>query len=123
MLWRLLRLQSAPYFVLGESASGEPLRFRVGTPWDFRTRFELTTFAVDPATGRDQPVVGWAAVVRDRERGEERTVSGHVEVRWSHGRFTRVPEAKVYLDTPHHRVPGYFPLDERAGDAQLVFGS
>ena len=37
-------------------------------------------------------------------------VGGHVEVRWSHGRFGGLPEAKVYLDTPHARVPGYFPL-------------
>jgi hypothetical protein len=31
-------------------------------------------------------------------------------VRWSHGRFGKPPEAKAYLDTPHHRVPGYVPL-------------
>jgi len=120
MLWRLLRLQSAPYFVLGESASGEPLRFRVGTPWDFRTRFRLRSFGVEAASDRDQPVVRWVATVADRGRGGERAVSGHVEVRWSHGRFAQVPEAKVYLDTPHHRVPGYFPLDEQIGNAQLV---
>ncbi len=122
MLWRLLRLQSAPYFVLGESATGAPLRFRVGTPWDFRIRYRLRTFRVAAAEGREQPVVEWSATVVDRDAATERTVSGHVEVRWSHGRFAQVPEAKVYLDTPHHDVPGYFPLDERAGDAQLVFG-
>lgn len=32
MLWRLLRLQAAPYFVLGATTSGDPLRYRVGTP-------------------------------------------------------------------------------------------
>jgi hypothetical protein len=37
-------------------------------------------------------------------------VRGHVEVRWSHGRLAAPPEAKVYLDTPHDDVPGYFPL-------------
>jgi hypothetical protein len=37
-------------------------------------------------------------------------VEGHVEIRWSHGRFASPPEAKVYLDTPHHQVPGYWPL-------------
>jgi hypothetical protein len=37
-------------------------------------------------------------------------VDGHVEVRWSHGRFCGPPEAKVYLDTPHQAVPGYFAL-------------
>ena len=37
-------------------------------------------------------------------------VAGHIEVRWSHGRFGGLPEAKGYLDVPHHRVPGYFEL-------------
>ena len=37
-------------------------------------------------------------------------VVGHIEVRWSHGRFGGLPEAKGYLDTPHHLVPGYFTL-------------
>jgi hypothetical protein len=48
--------------------------------------------------------------VRDRLRDTDRTVEGHVEIRWSHGRFAGPPEAKVYLDTPHHDVPGYLPL-------------
>lgn len=48
---------------------------------------------------------------RPRARsGQTREVSGHVEVRWSHGRFGGPPEAKGYLDTSHHLVPGYFPL-------------
>ena len=39
-----------------------------------------------------------------------REVRGHIEIRWSHGRFRQRPEAKVYLDTPHAEVPGYNPL-------------
>ena len=38
-------------------------------------------------------------------------IEGHVEVRWSHGKFAGVPEAKIYLDTPHHEVAGYEPID------------
>jgi hypothetical protein len=54
--------------------------------------------------------VSWAAVVDDLEAATERTVHGHVEVRWSHGRFAGPPEAKVYLDTAPAEVPGYVPL-------------
>ena len=50
------------------------------------------------------------AVVRRRADGADVAVEGHVEVRWSHGRFLGAPEAKVYLDTPHRQVPGYHPL-------------
>jgi hypothetical protein len=109
MLWRLLRIGSAPYFVLGASSKGFT-RFRIATPWDWRRHFELRSFDVEARAG-GQPMVAWSAVVRRRADAGETVVTGHVEVRWSHGRFCGPPEAKVYLDTPHADVPGYFPLD------------
>lgn len=108
MLWRILRLQAAPYFVLGASLAGEPLRYRVGTPWDFRESYDVRAFDVwaDPA---GQPIVRWRADVVGRD-GTRRHVDGHVEVRWSHGRFSGAPEAKVHLDTDPLAVAGYVPI-------------
>ena len=107
-LWRFLRVAAATYFVLG--SDGERMvRLRVGSPWDWRQRFRLRRFDVEPVVSR-QPVVRWSATADDRAQGGQRTVEGHIEVRWSHGRFSGPPEAKVYLDTPHHQVPGYWPL-------------
>jgi hypothetical protein len=117
VLWRLLRIGSAPYFVLGTSPSG-PMRLRIDTPWDWRQRFSLRGFEVVPQPG-GQPRVAWRGHYRVLATGEERTVAGHVELRWSHGRFGGPPEAKVYLDTPHGEVPGYHRLDE-AEPAQPV---
>ena len=112
LLWRILRLSSAPYFVLGTGPSAS-LRLRVATPWDWQQAFELRRFEVLAEPG-GQARVGWRALVRSRSEGgnpsEESELAGHVEVRWSHGRFGGHPEAKVYLDTPHSQVPGYFPL-------------
>jgi hypothetical protein len=108
MLWRLLRIGSAPYFVLGSSAD-RSLRLRIATSWDWRQHFQLISIAMEGQPG-GQPRVGWEAVVRDRTSHEVRSVVGHIEVRWSHGRFGGLPEAKGYLDTPHHLVPGYFTL-------------
>jgi hypothetical protein len=108
MLWRLLRMGSAPYFVLG-SSSLRSLRLRIATPWDWKQLFRLVRLEVFPQPG-GQPRVGWLATVRERASGQLHEVSGHVEVRWSHGRFGGLPEAKGYLDTSHHLVPGYFPL-------------
>jgi hypothetical protein len=108
MLWRLLRIGSAPYFVLGSSAD-RSLRLRIATSWDWRQHFQLISIALEGQSG-GQPRVGWEAVVRDRVSNEVHSVLGHVEVRWSHRRFGRPPEAKGYLDTPHHLVPGYFAL-------------
>ena len=108
MLWRLLRMGRAPYFVLGSSAA-RSLRLRIATPWDWKQLFRLVRLEIFPQHG-GQPRVGWMATVRERASGQLREVSGHVEVRWSHGRFGGLPEAKGYLDTSHHKVPGYFPL-------------
>ncbi|MHB1139341.1 MAG: hypothetical protein ACYC2O_10330 [Microthrixaceae bacterium] len=109
MLWRLLRLSAAPYFVLGTGATSS-LRLRVGTPWDFSQAYRVRSLELDvPDAG--QATVTWCATVRSTAAaGDDQEVRGHVEVRWTHGRFGGPPEAKVYLDTPHTRVPGYWPL-------------
>jgi hypothetical protein len=122
MLWRLLRIGSAPYFVLGvDRRGGQPARFRIASPWDWREQYELEAFTVAPATA-GQPRVDWTCTYRDRRAGAVDTVSGHVEIRWSHGRFAQPPEAKVYLDTPMAHLPGYNPLDARS-DAQPTLWS
>jgi hypothetical protein len=108
MVWRLLRLSPAPYFILGSSDTG-PLRLRIGTPWDWRQDFALQTLVIAAAAAAGQPRVDWTAQVIEKNAGTGREVSGHVEVRWAHGRFYTV-EAKIYLDTPHSDVAGYFPL-------------
>ncbi|HTX63797.1 MAG TPA: hypothetical protein VMD28_09160 [Acidimicrobiales bacterium] len=108
MVWRLLRIGSAPYFVLGSSPA-RSLRLRIATSWDWRQQFKLASFSVEAQPG-GQPRVGWEAVVRHRVSHELYEVTGHIEVRWSHGRFGGLPEAKGYLDVPHHVVPGYFSL-------------
>lgn len=119
VLWRLLRIGSAPYFVLGASAAGS-MRLRIDTPWDWRRHHKLLALEVAAQPG-GQPRVGWIARYQDHASGEERTVEGHVELRWSHGRFGAPPEAKVYLDTAHEQVPGYHLL-EPAGSASVTAG-
>jgi hypothetical protein len=110
MVWRLLRIGSAPYFVLGnDRRTGAPARYRVASPWDWRTSFELEEFSVTPSTA-GQPRVDWFCTYRSRQDDHSATVAGHVEIRWSHGRFAQPPEAKVYLDTPMADLPGYHPL-------------
>jgi hypothetical protein len=108
LLWRLLRIGAAPYFILGADGR-RAIRLRIDTPWDWRQRHRFLGLAIEPLPG-GQPLVGWSATYEDKVTGEQGTVDGHVEVRWSHGRFAQPPEAKVYLDTPHHQVPGYHEL-------------
>jgi hypothetical protein len=109
MLWRLLRIGDAPYFVLGTDGHAH-VRLRVASAWDWMQSFELESLTVS-ARDSGQPEVGWTAAVRDRSTRVRMDVSGHVEIRWSHGRLQGAPEAKVYLDTPFPLVPGYFALE------------
>ena len=112
MLWRLLRIGNAPYFVLGhDRRSGLPGRYRIAGPWDWREQFELEEFSV-AAAAAGQPRVDWTCTYRARHGGAGSTVAGHVEIRWSHGRFAQPPEAKIYLDTPMSGLPGYYPLHD-----------
>ncbi|MBA2624152.1 MAG: hypothetical protein H0U89_00855 [Acidimicrobiia bacterium] len=108
MVWRLLRIGSAPYFILGTSPQGA-MRLRIDTPWDWRQAYQLRHFEVAPQAG-GQPRVSWAATYLVRRTSVERVVRGHIEIRWSHGRFGQPPEAKVYLDSRHEDVPGYHAL-------------
>ena len=85
------------------------MRLRIATSWDWRQPYRLMSFSVEPQPG-GQPRVGWEAQVRHRVSHELSEVAGHIEVRWSHGRFGGLPEAKGYLDMAHHLVPGYVPL-------------
>jgi hypothetical protein len=107
--WWLLRLAPAPYYLLGD-ATRAPLRIRVDSPWDWRQTWHFESLDIAPAAGAGQPQVEWALRARHRETGEVRHVDGYVEVRWSHGRFSGHPEAKVQLRTPHEQVPGYKAL-------------
>ncbi len=108
LLWRMLRIPVATYFVLGADKAAH-LRLRVDSTWDWTQAYQLRSFRASAGTA-GQPEVRWQAIIAQRNGEPDRIVDGHVEIRWSHGRFLGSPEAKVYLDTPHDRVPGYHPL-------------
>jgi hypothetical protein len=117
LAWRLLRIGNAPYFVLGADPR-RPLRLRVASPWDWRQAYQLLGLDIRSAeTG--QPQVDWVIRYRRRPDGSAGEVHGHVEVRWSHGRFAQPPEAKVYVDTPSDLLPGYFPIDAARPQLEL----
>lgn len=109
LLWRLLRISTASYFVLGTDRSSH-LRLRVDSAWDWMQAYSL--YALDVSSRpTGQPEVTWQASVHRRSDGAVLVIDGHVEIRWSHGRFNGFPEAKVYLDTALSAVPGYNLLD------------
>ena len=117
MVWRLLRIGNAAYYLLGADPR-RSLRLRVASSWDWRQTYRLTGLDITAAAS-GQPQVDWVADYVERASGRARQVRGHVEVRWSHGRFAQPPEAKVYLDTPSDELPGYFALEPGADQPEL----
>jgi hypothetical protein len=107
-LWKLLRISNATYFVLGADDAAH-VRLRVASTWDWNQEFALRSLAIAPRSA-GQPEVAWQAIIRRKRSNQDGEILGHVEIRWSHGRFVGVPEAKVYLDSTHAEVPGYYPL-------------
>lgn len=105
MVQRLIRLCPCPYFILGLNRN-QPVRLRVDSPWDWKQKFELLDFSVSSSEA-GQPEVDWRFTYKDKLSGSQREVEGHVEVRWSHGRFNGNPEGKVYLDSDPLQIPGY----------------
>jgi hypothetical protein len=110
VLWRLLRIGNAPYYLLGAD-SKRSLRLRISSPWDWRQEFKFLRLEVSPSSA-GQPQVDWVATYEDLSSRRRAEVRGHVEVRWSHGRFVHPPEAKIYLDTPTDELPGYHLLGD-----------
>ena len=107
VLWRLLRIGSAPYFVLG-SAAERSLRLRIATSWDWRQHFQLLAIS-DGGPGGRAARVGWEAssatappTMSTPSRATSRCAGATA--------VSVAPEAKGYPDTPHHLVPGYFAL-------------
>ena len=117
MLWRLLRIGNAAYFLLGADPR-RSLRLRVASSWDWRQAYRFVGLDI-VAAASGQPQVNWSASYVERATMRRRSVQGHVEVRWSHGRFAQPPEAKVYLDTPSDELPGYFPLEHGTSQPEL----
>jgi len=110
LLLKMLRISSVDYFFLGVQR-GRPHRLKLLNSADWHARFALAGFSAWPAAESLQPQVQWRADLATRtEAKRQLTVEGHVEVRWSHGKFCGNPEAKVYLDTPVEDVPGYEAL-------------
>lgn len=119
LLWRMLRISEASYFMLGVSRDArETLRLRIGTPWDWNSLFKLKSLEISPKRA-GQPTVAWRAIVKDKVKNDLRCIDGHVEIRWSHGRFIQNPEAKVYLDTPHKEIPGYFSIEDKTPSSSM----
>ena len=86
------------------------LRLRIATPWDWRQHFSLDRPRHGGPAGRPAPGgLGGRRARPGHPRGA-RAWSGTSRCAGATAASAGSPEAKGYLDTPHHLVPGYFTL-------------
>ena len=109
MYWRIVRLNSFPYFILGKHEK-KPVRSLIMTPSDWRNHYEMVEFIVIPDMQAGQPLVLWQATVKDKRTNLNHIVEGYIQIRWGHGKFSGQPAVKIYLTTPLTKVKGYVPL-------------
>ena len=64
LLWRLLRIGNASYFLLGADAK-RSLRLRIASPWDWRQTYRFERLDIEAASA-GQPQVDWAATYLER---------------------------------------------------------
>ena len=69
LLWRLLRIADAPYFVLGTDRRTH-LRLRVASAWDWIQSYDLQSMEIAPRPA-GQPEVSWRASILERASGAE----------------------------------------------------
>ena len=132
MLWRLLRIYSSTYFILGNDER-HTMRLRVATPWEWQQSYKFSSFEVR-AAGRGQPRVNWVASYRHLASGQRRRVGGHIEIRWSHRPFCGLTRGKGLprhsarrgcraIATSTTRAPAVRPLRHAAYRLPLSSGS
>ena len=103
----MFRFSTAPYCLVGRSGSEFICKIISRDEWI--KKFEIVDFISFPRESI-QAEVGWKFIINERETKQRHSVSGHVQIRWSHGKnFTKNCESKVYLNKEcrHENIPGY----------------
>jgi hypothetical protein len=87
--------------LLGLAVSGMPHRVKIYLPSQTKDGKPIPPLCAGLGPDRVKSILGALAGGCTSQEGKGS---------WVHGRFCGFPEAKLYLDSPHEDVPGYFPL-------------
>jgi len=106
---RFFRMSDSEYVLCGSDQRND---FCVTIPplteWKRKWRFKQLT--AHPDLSRGQSVVNFEIVVAEKASRQEYTFPFHAEIRWSHGKFSGNPEAKLYKDFAWIEAPFFSPI-------------
>ncbi len=97
-------LDAVPYVLCGINSNDE-FGLQIPSLTDFKFKWELTTIHALADLNRRQSVVGFRLEFNSKSGHLRHVANFHTELRWSHGRFCGVPEAKLYKDFHYYELP------------------
>jgi hypothetical protein len=100
----LFRLDSTEYIMAGESGkNGYAIKMPSLSEW--KREWEIIDILAMPDITRGQSVVLLDVKYKRKKESSEYHANFHIEVRWSHGKFSQSPEAKLYKDFNWGSIP------------------
>ncbi len=98
------RLNAVRYILAGMDRR-EEMALEIPDVSSWRRHWEVQNIYAYPELHRRQSVVGFEITIRGKNFPREKTLKFHAEIRWSHGKFSGSPEAKLYKDFAWKEVP------------------
>jgi DNA modification methylase len=100
----LFRLDSSEYIMAGSSGrNGYAIRMPSLSEW--KREWEIVDVKAIPDITRGQSVVQLEIKYKRKKEPSEYHAHFHAEIRWSHGKFSQSPEAKLYKDFNWGSIP------------------
>lgn len=110
ILRHFMRLDASQY-VWGGMEGGRTFAVMVPSITEWKQAWELVRIDVEPDHAAEQSKVMFRLVIKKRGTTNPVEVRYHAEIRWSHGRFSGNPEAKLYKDFKDWTtVPGFLAI-------------
>jgi modification methylase len=104
LIRNLFRLDTIEYILMGTSGS-KVYAIKMPSLSQWKKEWELVDVFATPDLNRGQSRVQITVRFKNKKTKEIHSAQFHVEIRWSHGKFTQNPEAKLYKDFNWENIP------------------
>jgi hypothetical protein len=91
-------MDSTEYIFCGLD-DGDPFAVIAPSLTDWKRNWELVSVIAVPDLQRGQSVVDFEIIAKRKSDRKQFELGFHAQIRWSHGKFAKHPEAKIYIGT------------------------
>lgn len=104
LFWEAFRLNTQPYFLCGLERGEKPFAIRMCGKSEWQSRFRVKDVIARPNAAK-QAEVYLDFIFEEKLSKVEYCFSLRIEIRWSHGKFSGNPEAKIYKRFDYRELP------------------